>query len=683
MASFIGSDKELSCSICAGHYQVPRKLPGCIHSFCEKCILKLIQTLKNDDVLGTTFECPVCRLPSKSPEEDNITIDWVQSLDNDTELESKVEKQDECNAEWCSQCRYTDKFIKTKFYCSACKDYFCETCSKALHSFKINEGHPVIEIKDDADNGNVREQAVQLLKKYLTCDNHPDNRVEFYCEDENVFYCVKCAVTEHHRCTNVKTVQEITKKDDNAENVVQSSAGLLGSLSTLSNHIQAIIALVREKDTESKALPGILATEFQEMKQKVIKILDAAEESIMQESKSGIKDISIKSLDEIQELNNISSDVIVVSCLLNDLMGNLPPEHATICCHEARKTFQVLERKFIERGPTFETEQILLKTKDVFHRIVQLGLNETEKIVSVDRAKKTFHLPRYNGKFLLRSGKIEIVDEKECIPPNCPGSDFYYVGMIFLPDNRLILTDSHYGICTLLDTNSEPVDSVHFAGDKEPQGSLIDANFTYPTLLANGIVAVSVSNEKKICFFSADEKLEKKGEIVCEFTPSAIHGLQNGDIAVVWTFPVAFGIISLCGGSYKNRVYFDKDNTGKALNNTRRMAIDEYRRHVVLPSIKDQTVSCYDYNGNRIFLLKNIKGPRGLTIDNNGTIYLCDNNLGQIHLISPEGDLIRKIQDNCPRHPIEIGFSKCGNRFAVSQWTPQPQKIIFFDISAA
>lgn len=93
MASYTGADKEMLCAICADRYCAPRKLPGCVHSFCEKCILNLVINLKKDDKQGMEFECPVSRLPSKSPQEGNITLEWVQTMEKDKELEPNIEKK--------------------------------------------------------------------------------------------------------------------------------------------------------------------------------------------------------------------------------------------------------------------------------------------------------------------------------------------------------------------------------------------------------------------------------------------------------------------------------------------------------------------------------------------------------------------------------------------------------------
>ena len=171
--------------------------------------------------------------------------------------------------------------------------------------------------------------------------------------------------------------------------------------------------------------------------------------------------------------------------------------------------------------------------------------------------------------------------------------------------------------------------------------------------------------------------------------PSAIHGLRNGDLCVLWVKPRAFGIISLHACSYIDKVYVEKDNGGKLIKHNRFMAVDEDRCHVICPSREKDTkatqgsiISCYDFIGVRIFenIYAEIKDPRGIALDADGNIYICDQVLGGIHVLSPEGLRIRMIQDGCPKRPLGIGFNKSINLFAVTQGNPDYQQVVMFSV---
>ena len=686
MASYIGSDQELLCPICASLYNTPRKLPGCVHSFCEKCIVTLLQNLKRDEKLGEEFECPVCRLPSKSPENDTTDISkWVQELDIDKELQTKVGKQNEQDAKWCSQCRYVEKFIKSEVYCSTCQESYCKNCSEILHSFKLQRDHAIIDIKDDGENEAINEQAVQLLQTFLTCSTHPDKRVEFFCNDDESFCCATCITSGHQCCKYISELKDLTQKDDN------DPIQLSGSFSKLTDHIRSFINLIKEKDAEIKKTPQKLAFEFQEIKERVIRLLDAVEEQIAQDSKALTKAISVKSFDEIELLNSIMSEIDVVTYMLETLVPKLPNASAMVCSKNAKVMLHDLEKKILERCSSFEMDELQLKVGEDLKSIINVGPNETEQIASIGSTARSCPLPRLDEKFLFREGKVEVVGVKHnCISAISPGYNPKYNSISILPDNSLVLTDSYYGICLLVDANSQVADSINFGVKAVTEKANVVQNFIHSACLASGLIAISVLLENKICFVTASNgKLDKNSELNCKYTPTALHGLRSGDLCVLWNEPQAFGIISVCGGSYEDKVYFANDTGGKLIKHNKRMVIDEDRCHMICSyrinsseTGKTAIVASYDFNGNQIFerSFSEIKDPRGIGLDADGNIYLCNLDLGGIHVLSPEGLHIRMIKEGCPRWPLGIGFNKSMNSFAVTQSNPDCRQVVMFSI---
>ena len=653
--------------------------------------MTLLQNFKRDDKLGGEFECPVCRLPSKSPANDTTDINtWVQELYIDKELQTKVGKQNEQDAKWCGQCRYVEKFIKSEVYCSTCQESYCGKCSEMLHSFKMNRDHAIIDIKADGENDILNEQAVQLLQTFITCSVHPDKKVEFFCNDEESFCCIICVTDVHQGCKNMVLLKDLVNNNDDGKAEENDSVHLLNTSSKLDDHIKSIISLIKEKDAETKKTPENLKVEFQRIKEKMVRLLDAAEEKIAQDSKAFSKAISMNNVDEIEFLNAASSENNIISYLLGNLVPKLPSDCAKVCCKNAKIAIHHLERKILERGSSFQTEELKLNINEQFGVIMNLGPNETEQIMFVESNPKSHPFPSFGGKFLLREGKVEKVGDQFCVSDLSPEDKPRYNCVTFLPDNNLVLTDSYYGICLLLDGNLQPSDSVNFQINEVTEDSQITGNFIYSAYLANNLLALSVLSENKIYFMSASNgKLAKKSEILCKYRPTAIHGLRNGDLFVLWEWPDAFGIISQCGGSYKEKLYVNRDSNCKLIKHNRRMVVDEEKHHVIFvyaagvrKADKVHTLVSYDFNGNPIFehRLTYVKDPRGIALDADGNIYVCDHGFGKIHVLSPEGLLVRIISDGCPVHPLGIGFKKSMNMFAVTQTKPEYQKVLLFAI---
>lgn len=679
MASFIGFNKELSCPICAGRYCTPRKLPGCVHSFCEKCILNFIINLKKDNKLHAEFECPVCKLPSKSPGQEGIITEWVQTMERDTELEAKTENQEESSSEWCSQCRDEDKFIKTKVYCTICQESFCEPCSRTIHSLKMNKSHVLIDITEKPVNESVHEQAVRLLNDFLTCKNHPGKRVELYCEDDAVFCCGICSAKHHQQCSNVKSVQELSETDEKTKPVRHPD-----SFTKLADNIQTIVGLMKDKESEMKKDPEKLCSDFQNMKQKVVQLLDAIEDKLSQESKAEAKAISIKISDEAEELNNDVSNLQVVAYLLQNLVEKLPQESATICVQEASRIFHHVEGKIVDIGPAWCTQRLSLKMKDVFSTIVNLGPNETESLVSIQTKTEFVPLPKCTDRVLLSSCALRKIDT-EIIRERRVKTSPKFVSLLFLPNNQLVLVDGNHENIYLLDELTNLVGKASLQVKEESELTQDDTNFVSATYIPDNLIAVCVSETKKIIFLSADHGLERKSEITCKFPPLAIHGLSNGDIAVLWSDPAAVGIIALKGGSYKEKIYFDKDKQGRSLVSNTYMAVDETRQRFILPGKSAQAtgiVRCYDFNGNKIFgsTYGKMIDPRGVALDADGNIYVCANETCVIFVLSPKGSYIKVIEEVFPTQPLALAFNKEGSILAVTQTAPDSRAVDFFSL---
>ena len=659
MASASTLEEQATCPICSGPYKEARKLPGCTHSFCETCILTYVLNLKKGATLETSFQCPVCRLPSDAPDNGDVTLEWIQSMNKTKATSSKLASD---LYESCNQCSCLEKFTKAKYFCIDCKECFCESCSKTLHSFKFTSNHVLIEVDCGKENKNVHEQAFMMLDKFLTCSKHPRQPVAFYCESEKQFYCSECAVDNHQNCTK-KKIEQMTDKHTET-----MSKTLASSFKKLFDHTQSVIKMIQDHDQENKSEPDKLLDEFFTLKQNVIRQFDIIEESLKAESKAMCKEIAIKNLDEIDELKEVGQRLSVVTYLVENLANKIPTGLACVCLHEAGNILKHIKEETAKRGQSRNKTNIRLKIENVLKTLLDLGANEISQIASVQMINKSIPLPEYDDELCLRNCTLKKIKTEAVKAEYTRNLNPFYSGVLFLSDNKMILSDSRFGSICLTDENSTLLSSYRL-GDKEPTlNSRLDLNWICATAMTNNIIAVGVAEKRNISFLSANETLEYKGEIRCKYKPVAIHGLRNNDIAVLWGCPQAFGIITLTGGSYHEKVYFDKDKNQKKLDSYLFMAVDEARGHVIIPSDTGHTIYCYDFEGNQIFAHHDIEieSPGGVAIDGDGNIYVCEEKQGTIIVLSPAGILIRLIKGECPPQPFGIGFKEDGKTFAVT-----------------
>ena len=75
----IRADEVITCPICLEDFISPRQLPGCMHSFCFRCL----QGHCRDKLPGDRAHCPLCRDTFRIPENgiDGFKLNFVlQSL---------------------------------------------------------------------------------------------------------------------------------------------------------------------------------------------------------------------------------------------------------------------------------------------------------------------------------------------------------------------------------------------------------------------------------------------------------------------------------------------------------------------------------------------------------------------------------------------------------------------------
>ena len=677
MTSLVDKQNEEKCPICFEDFRTPRKLSGCSHSFCETCIFTFVSDLKKEDKLGSEFECPVCRLPTQAPGNDDVLNRWVSSLETNEEVNCKVsEDSQDRSGEYCGQCDYLEKTVEAVKYCMTCQEFYCSACSDMVHIFKVNRNHAIVDIANK-NSGQLHTQALKMLKGFIMCSEHPEAPVMIYCVDDKKLCCVSCSVSSHRNCKNVKSIGDLKQP-------VLDSDKLVDLTVNLRKHIKGIITTVRAYDAKSKEQLDKIEVEFQEIKQKVIKLLDVMEDNLKQEAKAAAKDIAIKREDEVDLLSSMSNTLDTVHYLFENFLAGMSSQQTFACIHGAERIVDDMEMTLVQKGDNIETESISLTTTEIIEQLLKLGPNETSQLASVCRANADIAIAKYEDRPFLRKYELKKIGIHKILPKKTEQPT--YGELHFVHDNKILLVDSYYGFCFLLNEDFTPSKPFfHLAGKFDPKNSF--SNERHATFFKDGAIAISIPAHKKITFVTAGENFEVRGEIMCEHKPKALHGLENGDLAISWDEPVAFGIISYqvwnnsgkihyaTGGKrqqtlqYCEKVYFTEDQSGRKLESFEFMAVDEIRHHVIQPCNIGQAVYCFDFDGKPIFCYMNdeLEYPRGVAIDGGGNVYVGDSDSGCVHIISSEGLPIFIITENLPSEPLAVGFNKSNGTLAVTE----------------
>ncbi|KFD58489.1 hypothetical protein M513_00715, partial [Trichuris suis] len=190
------------CAYCRKPYKQPRLLE-CLHSFCEKCIIALLESKDDKDSNGALEDF---QNESKTPPgvATNIGNDlrWVKYLKPDfikanlvtaAEFKQMILSCESCKAEEPAMAR-----------CMECSCFLCISCINAHKYMKCFDGHEVVSF-EDLKVGNDSF----VVHRPVYCQGHTGEPLKYFCVACNEAICVQCARLIHasndHRVEMLKS----------------------------------------------------------------------------------------------------------------------------------------------------------------------------------------------------------------------------------------------------------------------------------------------------------------------------------------------------------------------------------------------------------------------------------------------------------------------------------------------
>ena len=660
------------CPLCtADQCIMPKELPTCGHIFCRACILTYACVYNDNNESSEGLKCPSCGLSNEKPK-DVDTETWIDTLNN---TESAVEDKPSSNQEVeCVSCKSLGRSEKAVKYCLNCMDSFCHLCLKICHTLEPLRHHKFIEIDNTFDKSVNEVKLLRKMSSLALCSSHPNETIKFHCRDDDTFCCTVCVVADHRKCNKVVEIE----KEVIRENLKGEMACIKTSVSKVLHFANDTMEKLKAcVETQQKQVDNV-AEHITAIKDKINKVLDELEIKCNEKANNLTSRETLRIQDEIRRLGSEVESLETHATLMakTDEYGSASQQYiATIKCQEKLKDF---ESFLMEMTSDFKSINISFQQEKILNDVLNIDLHRTTKLGSVEEIPDNTFIPIYNSSTKLKSYSIskaaeETVKDKHEIPTYSSGA--------FLPDSSLVLIDAYHdsGHCLVTIEAGDVISSCDF----ESCGADSGHRPYYVTIMNHGTIAVTIPDLKKICFVTTTGGQLKATDmsIQTKYEPKAICGLRNGDIAVAWNNPVAFGVIAGNIG-ITEKVYFVQDKSGRKLVTFNYMAVDERRSHVVQPCTTDKAVYCFDFKGNPKFKYTNSKlqNPRGVAMDVDGNIYVCEKTTNAIHMVSPTGSANRIIKDGCPECPLAISFNTNGDKFAITRLKRDYRLITFFRV---
>ncbi|XP_053401854.1 uncharacterized protein LOC128557735 [Mercenaria mercenaria] len=226
------------------------------------------------------------------------------------------------------------------------------------------------------------------------------------------------------------------------------------------------------------------------------------------------------------------------------------------------------------------------------------------------------------------------------------GSDCWITGMVAIAPDTLVCTDYDNYSVKLIDTKS----------DKTTSKLKLSSGPSDLTYVSYDQLAVTVTDEKKICFLSFRSGLSKTRDIAVDGKCLGIAYRKNS-LVVSYFDPPKVEILSLCGKVIQK---IDTDSSGKALfRNPRYVAVDHDCYCIFVSDFLDNSVTKVTTSGKVLNTYKdtNLLHQKGIAVYSDGSVLVCNCGKDNLHLLSSENKKTKTVL-NKSKSPQALCFNR-------------------------
>ncbi|XP_041352750.1 E3 ubiquitin-protein ligase TRIM56-like [Gigantopelta aegis] len=279
-------DDFLTCKICFNIYEQPKILP-CVHTYCTPCLEKLLKTSNKPG----SISCPECR------ECVNLPHRTVSDLKTNFLINSLIEvlKVKTNKDEKCTTCTLRGKTSPAKSRCLDCGDYLCPTCSDGHNASSTTWNHKKVLLQD-IRRGSYDKELRNLLR--LTCSQHKDKEIEYFCDTCHTPICLACVLLVHrdHKC--LTAIEAVTAQKDRLANHVIKVKETLHRLENEKKMACEKLARVNKLQTQANAniekqIEGIIA-QIEHHRQQALQLVEDRMDETLKQCNSQVDKANLK-----------------------------------------------------------------------------------------------------------------------------------------------------------------------------------------------------------------------------------------------------------------------------------------------------------------------------------------------------------------------------------------------------
>ncbi|XP_052776768.1 uncharacterized protein LOC128214381 [Mya arenaria] len=526
--------------------------------------------------------------------------------DSDAEVPGRCKDSDEVLTLFCQPCNDEGEIHKAGGFCLQCHQFLCKTCVRCHRRNKMTKAH---EILDEHNMPSSMEMATEPdTECYEFCEDHPTERIKYYCALHNEFGCGDCMIPYHSNC-KPRHIAEVSNDFLNGQeytdlkqeiNNMDSHCSNMGELMTKSVHTNENDILEAMKKLQMFKAETISHFEAEEQR------LTSELESLKTESRSAIQvtskqihDVKRLLLDMIDKLDSDKHSPYQIFKASKQMQGEI--SNAKSIKDNIAKVVKQCQKRI-----AFHPNSILddfTSSKQPLGEVVQTNLG-----VALEGC--TYVKSNYIN---IRSSK----DSKTCRITGC----------VQISDDKALVVDGYNEALKLVDILQRRIIS-----DVQ-----VNSTAWGIAALPNKEVAVTCDKTIDIVSYKQDRLATIRSIHVSAKGRCMGIDYRNKQLVVSYIYPPGLEIMDMTGNVIRHML--DTDIRAISVRIPQYVIFSKRLEGIILSDHRGNTVTALDLHFKPLWTYSDIdlKGPESLLITPDGNVLVCCHYSDNIHLISNKG----------------------------------------------
>lgn len=251
-------DEFLVCKICLEGYKNPKSLE-CLHTFCEQCIDSHVTSESSYKKYSDyrEFTCPLCRKRTQLP------LGGCRKLPDNflvSNLSEMIGRQRPSKFPFCDFCKLVDnKFRDAHAKCLDCAKMLCPSCVNDHQEIRVTSSHSIFDVD---------------IEKDISCKEHPDETVRYYCEPCETCVCVVCTFKEHRQHKVSQFAEAVTVYREGLQTLVSQCKAKISGLDSRIASVTKCDSIIRDVREKIKSTAACLMDEIHQRESILLDELD-------------------------------------------------------------------------------------------------------------------------------------------------------------------------------------------------------------------------------------------------------------------------------------------------------------------------------------------------------------------------------------------------------------------------